>query len=258
PTLTPLPTYTFAPLPSPTEPQVDITAPSFVFGQAVSGQTLIAHRYGTGENILMLIGGVHGGWETNTTELMNELIAHFGENPTELLADTALIIIPVLNPDGAARGRVLEGRFNDHQVDLNRNWSCDWEPTAYFQNMEVSAGSEPLSEPETQALADLILQVHPKVVLLYHSAADGIFAGDCNDDDAGSEAMAVILGEATGYSYGSDFTAYRVTGTAPGWIAAQGIASADVELATWRTTEFDRNLRGVQALLCWLSSTCVS
>lgn len=255
PTLTPLPTYTFAPLPSPTEVTF---AASFVFGQTVAGRDLTAQRYGSGSQILMLVGGVHGGWETNTTELMNELIEHFGQNPGDLFPDTSLIIIPALNPDGAVRGRVLEGRFNDHQVDLNRNWGCDWEAKAYFQNREVSPGSAPFSEPETKALADLILQVRPSVVLLYHSAADGIFTGECNGEDAGSAAMAAILGKATEYSYGSDFSAYRVTGTAPGWIVAQGIASADVELATWRTSEFDRNLRGVQALLCWLSASCAS
>jgi hypothetical protein len=64
--------------------------------------------------------------------------------------------------------------------------------------------------------------------------------------------MSAVLGKATDYSYGSEFTSYPVTGTAPAWVAAQGIASADVELATWRTSEFERNLRGVMALQCWL------
>jgi hypothetical protein len=164
----------------------------------------------------------------------------------------ALWIVPALNPDGVARGRVLEGRFNDHGVDLNRNWGCDWEAVAYFQNREVSPGAAAFSEPETQTLAALILEVRPAVVLFYHSAADGIFTGTCNGDDAGAGGMAAELGEAAGYSYGETFSAYRVTGTAPSWVAAQGIASADVELATWRTTEFERNLRGMMALQCWV------
>ncbi|HEX2622687.1 MAG TPA: M14 family metallopeptidase [Phototrophicaceae bacterium] len=230
----------------------------FAFGQSVFGRELTALRLGDGDQMIMLVGGVHGGWEVNTSDLMNELITHFEQNPTGILPGISLMIIPVLNPDGASRGRVLEGRFNDHEVDLNRNWGCDWSSDAYFQSRKVSAGDAAFSEPETQALSTLILQVRPSVVLLYHSAADGIFTGHCNDDDAGSDAMAQILGDATGYSYGDSFTAYPVSGTAPDWITAQGIPSADVELATWRTTEFDRNLRGIMALQCWLTQSTPS
>lgn len=232
---------------------LSIISNTFSFGQSVFGRNLMAHRLGSGEKVIMLVGGIHGGWETNTVELMNELIAHFETTPGDLLPGISLLLIPALNPDGAARGRTLEGRFNDHQVDLNRNWDCGWEGVAYFQNREVSPGASAFSEPETQALSSLILQVRPAVVLFYHSAADGVFAGSCNGQDAGSEAMAAVLGEATGYSYGASFTAYPVTGTAPSWVAAQGIPSADVELATWRMPEFERNLRGVMALQCWLT-----
>jgi predicted deacylase len=226
---------------------------SFVFGQSVFGRNLTAQRLGSGEKIMMLIGGIHGGWESNTVELMQELIAHFQTTPSDLLPGMSLLIIPMLNPDGVSRGRTLEGRFNDHGVDLNRNWDCGWKPVAYFQNREVDPGDRAFSEPETQALSGLISQVRPAVVLFYHSAADGVFAGNCNGTDAGSEAMAAVLGEATGYSYGAAFSSYPVTGTAPSWVAGQGIPSADVELATWRTSEFERNLRGVMALQCWIA-----
>jgi hypothetical protein len=97
----------------------------------------------------------------------------------------------------------------------------------------------------------LILEIRPATVLFYHSAASGIFEGDCGGDFGGAQ-MARVLGEATGYSYGADFSAYPVTGTAPSWVNAQGIPTADVELATWETSEFERNLRGVAAVQCWL------
>jgi hypothetical protein len=162
-----------------------------------------------------------------------------------------LIFVPALNPDGLTKGRVLEGRFNDQRVDLNRNWGCGWEPIAYFQEREVSPGQSAFSEPETQALAALILQERPSAVLFYHAAANGIFSGECAGQDANSAAMSTVLSDATGYPYGDDFSEYVVSGTAPEWVASQGIASADVELASATETEFERNLRGVMALQCW-------
>lgn len=222
----------------------------FIFGQSALRRELVAWRFGSSPTTLMLVGGVHGGWESNTTQLMNELIQHFQANPQDAL--TSIIIIPALNPDGASLGRVLEGRFNGHLVDLNRNWGCGWEETAYFRSQEVSPGAAPFSEPETGALSQLISDIRPATVLFYHSAADGVFAGDCGDSRGVSEAMSAVLGEATGYSYGARFSAYPVTGTGPAWVSSIGIPSADVELETWQTSEFERNLRGIMAVQCWL------
>lgn len=230
---------------------------AFVFGQSAGGLDLWARRLGDGERLLMLVGGIHGGWETNTSELMHMLVTHFEGSPAGILPGMMLVVVPVLNPDGATLGRTVEGRFNGNGVDLNRNWGCGWQSQAYFQSRVVSAGSEPMSEPETQALAALINDQRPDVVLMYHSAASGVYAGGCEGETGSvgeelSEAMSAVLGQATGYSYGSDFSAYPVTGTAPAWIASLGIASADVELATWRQPEFERNLRGVMAVQCWI------
>jgi hypothetical protein len=248
PTETLLPTYTALPL---LETPIPLNG-TFSFGQSVLGTPLTAHRLGTGAKVIVLVGGIHGGWEVNTTQLMNELIAHYQANPAQIQPGVSLLIVPQLNPDGAARGRVLEGRFNQHLVDLNRNWGCGWQATAYFRSQVVDPGGSAFSEPETQALSELILNTRPSVVLFYHSAADGIFAGDCGDFAGISESMVAVYGRASGYPYEASFSDYPVTGTAPAWVTAQGIPSADVELSTWRETEFDRNLRGIQALQCWL------
>lgn len=255
--LIPLPTVpaaqvTDAPTLTLSHPAARALPDAFTFGQSVQGRDLTARRFGTGENLIMLVGGIHGGWESNTVELMNALIAHYEAAPSDVLEGITLVIVPALNPDGAVLGRTVDGRFNANRVDLNRNWDCGWEPTAFFRSTEVSPGRTPFSEPESAALASLILEVRPRVVLFYHSAANGVYEGDCGGDFGGAE-LARVLGEATGYSYGSDFSAYPVTGTAPAWVNAQGIPSADVELATWQEPEFERNLRGVKAVQCWIA-----
>lgn len=80
----------------------------------------------------------------------------------------------MLNPDGLVRGRTAEGRFNGNQVDLNRNWGCDWSATAYWQQRTVDPGERPFSEPETAALSVFMQSTRPVAALFYHAAANGI------------------------------------------------------------------------------------
>lgn len=224
---------------------------SFPIGRSAQGRDILAWRFGEGERILLLVGGMHTGFEVNTVELINELIAYYEGAPAEILPGISLIFIPVANPDGLTQGRALDGRFNANRVDLNRNWGCEWSAEAYFQSQTVNPGARAFSEPETQALSVFIRQIQPRAVIFYHSAADGIFAGNCGDDH-GSAELAAVLGEATGYSYSKPFTAYPVSGTAASWVDGQGIPAVDLELSSGRDTQFERNLKGIQAAQSWL------
>jgi hypothetical protein len=224
---------------------------SFVVGYSAGGDPIVAQVRGTGAKILMLVGGIHGGWESNTVELIQALTAHFTLNPNDVVPGVTLLFIASANPDGLRRGRDLTGRFNGNGVDLNRNWGCEWSSQAEWREGPVDPGARAFSEPETLAIATLIQQIHPATVLFYHSAADGIFEGNC-DGTSHSMEMVSIYGEATGYTYGQPFSAYTVTGTASNWVDGQGIPAADVELQRWQDPEFTRNLNGVMALQCWL------
>lgn len=226
------------------------TSTDYIFGASVQGRTLVARIIGQGDTALMFVGAIHGGWEANTAQLVSELIAYFEANPEQILPGIRLILIPVLNPDGLILGRTLEGRFNANGVDLNRNWGCDWAPTAVFRDTPVNPGASAFSEPESVALAAYIVQVRPAVVLFYHSAANGIFAGDCVNGGV-SDDMSALYGAAAEYSFGAAFTSYPVTGTAATWVDGIGIPSADVELQTTDSTDFMRNLAGIMALQCW-------
>ncbi len=239
------------PSPPPTSPPTrPPTGSAFVVGRSGEGRDILAWRFGTGERVLLLVGGLHAGYEANTVTLVNELIAHFEAAPGDVLPGITLVLIPAANPDGLARGRQAAGRFNAAGVDLNRNWSCGWSAEAYWRTERVDPGPHPLSEPETQALAALAQVLKPAAAVFYHSAARGVFAGDCGGAD--SAGLAAALGEAAGYPYGRPFTAYRVTGTAPNWFDGQGIPAVDVELTGTRDSEFVRNLRGVMAVQRWL------
>lgn len=216
-----------------------------IIGRSVEGRSITARRFGTGEKILLFVGGIHGGTEANTIRLMEQLIAHFSAQPQDVLTGLSLVFVPNANPDGLNANT----RFNANTVDLNRNWGCGWSAEARWRNESVNAGTAPFSEPETQALSDFIRMQKPSVVLFYHSAAGGVFAGNC--ERFVSDEMAAVLGEATGYHYGVSFSAYPVTGTAAAWVDSQGIPAADVELFTSTETELTRNLAGIMALQRW-------
>jgi predicted deacylase len=223
-------------------------------GPSTGERDILAYRYGDGDNVIMLVGGVHGGWEANTVTLMEELRAHFAANPDDIAPGFSVMIVPALNPDGLAVGADIQGRFNGAGVDLNRNWACGWEPEAVWREGPVDPGARPFSEIETRALAAFIQQVDPVAVLFYHSAASGVFAGDCprRPGPNRSRELSAVYGDAAGYTSGVAFSAYPVSGTAPSWVDGLGIPSADVELSSSSDPQTERNLRAVLAVQCWL------
>src|SRR3989344_7058395 len=94
-------------------------------------------------------------------------------NPSLIADNLKVTVIPVLNPDGlskvvTASGKFatldvntdntlqVSGRFNANNVDLNRNFDCDWQPNATWQKKTVSGGSVLFSEPESLALKNYV------------------------------------------------------------------------------------------------------
>ena len=232
-------------------------------GASAGGRPLTSYRFGYGSQTLILVGGIHGGYEWNTIVLAYQLIDYFLENPGRIPANVSLYIIPSANPDGqfvvtGVDGRFAPqdvvgdtdpGRFNANQVDLNRNWSCGWQAEALWGDTLVSGGTVPFSEPETAALRRFILRENPEMVLFWHSKADGIYIGGCDEPSQPAKEIAEIYGRASGYRVNERFTAYPVSGDASDWLASQNIPSFTVELKTHSQTDYSENLAGVLALL---------
>jgi protein MpaA len=78
--------------------------------------------------------------------------------------DVDFWLVENVNPDGVAAGT----RVNAHGIDLNRNFPWHWRK--HGKGTEHWSGPRPLSEPESRALAHLLLRVRPKLVLWYHQA----------------------------------------------------------------------------------------
>ncbi len=234
-----------------------------IVGSSVEGRPIEAYRFGYGTDVLVFVGGIHGGYEWNTILLAYEAIDYFSEHPNAIPDNITLYIIPAANPDGlhwvtGKNGRfspedvaeiTIPGRFNANEVDLNRNWDCEWQSTSMWSSREVSAGEQPFSEPETRALRNFFLRRDPEVVVFWHSKADGVYAGGCEDLYLPSYEIGEIFAEASDYNLHEKFDAYPVTGDASDWLATQQIPSFTVELVEHDKTEWRQNWAGMLALL---------
>ena len=239
-------------------PAVVAIGEPMVIGYSFGGRPLEVYRFGQGETPVVLVGGIHGGYEANSVELARRFIDYFRAGAA-LPSQITLHIVPDANPDGSAltaaavaanpTADALSGRFNGRGVDLNRNWDCLWSPVAFWRDQPISGGSAPFSEPETQALRDYLIAAGPALVVFFHSAAGAIYGSGCPESDPVGLAWADIYGQASGYPVYPIFDHYAITGDASDWLSTQGIASFTVELTDHEDIEWERNLAGAAAVI---------
>lgn len=256
---------------APTVPLAATTTPAWptseVIGKSVQGRAITAYTYGTGPAHILLVGGMHGGYEWNAVLLAYQMMDYIKANPSSVPSNISVTIIPSLNPDGvyAVTGKEgaftaadvspsaavdASGRFNADKVDLNRNFGCNWQATSTWQNRIESAGTSAFSEPESAALRDFIGKEKPVSVVFWHSASGSVYASECNGGILpGTLDVMNAYAKASGYSAVKSFDAYPITGDSEGWLASIGIPAVTVELTSHTAVEFAQNLAGVKALL---------
>jgi len=110
------------------------------------GPTNAAHR-------VLVVGCIHG------NESAGIAVAQQLER-SRLPGGIAIWLVPDANPDGVAR----DTRGNADGVDLNRNFPYRWRPLGGVYD----SGPHALSEPETVALASLVLRVRPTLSIWFH------------------------------------------------------------------------------------------
>ena len=147
PTITPNPRSTMIVVQTPTPFVLEGGTRPIVIGYSVSGRPIEVYTFGNGERQRMIVAGIHGGYEWNTIALADELLEYINENPDVIPSDVTLYILRNLNPDGDARDRGIDGRVNDHGVDLNRNfptnWASDWDRDGCWNYGPTTGGTVP-------------------------------------------------------------------------------------------------------------------
>lgn len=237
-----------------------------VIGTSVQRRAIDAYTYGNGKTRLLLVGGIHGGYEWNSVLLAYAFMDYLDTHPEIIPSNLSVTIIPSANPDGLFKvigkgGRftvadVLSsadqspGRFNANGVDLNRNFDCRWQSNGVWQWRTVSAGTVPFSEPESRAIRDFVLRARPAIAVFWHSQSNAVYASQCEKGIL-SETIFVMnaYSKAARYSAVKVFDAYATTGAADDWMASINIPAITVELKTRDTIEWDKNLAGIKALL---------
>ena len=224
-----------------------------VIGQSVNGADITAYNFGNAANEVVLIAGVHGSYSENTSNLAQELMSYFADNESAVPANTRVTIIPTVNPDGIVAGGTT-GRFNANNVDLNRNFGCDWAPTSKWRDQEVSGGTAPYSEPEALAVRDYISEVNPVGAIVWFAAEGKVYPSACEGEPSNdSISLAGVFADASGYGVEREFDAYQINGDMVNWMADEGIPAISVLLTDRTNVEFEKNLAGVQAALATLA-----
>ena len=239
-----------------------------IIGTSAGGNAITAYHFGNGTTTeLLFVGGIHGGYEWNTALVAFQLMDYLKASPSAIPVNVQVTVIPVLNPDGLSKvvGTTtrfsaadvsssqevqVSGRFNGNTVDLNRNFDCDWQTTGTWQNKSVSGGTAAFSEPESKAIRDYIQAHSPAAVVVWYSAAGGVFASNChNGVSAKTRALMKTYADASGYRGYDNFDFYAITGDMTNWLAKINIPTISVLLTNHTDTEWSKNQAGIKALL---------
>jgi hypothetical protein len=244
-------TETDTPIPTDLPTQTSLYTEKTVIGRSASGRDLHMTVIGyPGEKALVVVGAIDGS-QTDTTSLINDLISRLESDPTQIPPDALLYLIPGINPDGS--------RLNRNGVDLNRNWDTfDWrsnppQPGA-AGGVPGAGGSRPFSEPETQALRDVILgiknQGHELVLLVLHSSVrrgDLIYPAFVSAEaHAPSVILAREMGTALNYTFDTSWDDYQTPGEAIDWVAMNGFPAVDI---VWQKGETPSMNKLIDALV---------
>jgi len=191
--------------------------------------------------------------------IIDELVSGWYTNPEiqSLLETTEVIVVPIVNPDGYEYTYAIGGerfwrknrRDNNGScegVDLNRNWSHDWnggDSTSTNTCSEVYVGPSAFSEPESQAMRDLVLSLPNLVAHIdFHSYSQLVLEPWASSYDppprenivkslsnAMSDAIYGVHGETYVAGTGGDLL-YLADGIFPDWTTEQGALSYTIEL----------------------------
>ncbi|MEF3275879.1 MAG: DUF2817 domain-containing protein [Chloroflexus sp.] len=234
-----------------TAPAQTVPIRTVELGRSAEGRPIEAVIFGDGPRKLVVIGATHGAPEANTYRLALALIDYFRVHPTAVPPEVRLVIIPLLNPDGMARG----WRFDAAGVDLNRNMdtshdACpdnDWQQRVQGARGIISdtGGPYPESQVESRLIRAFLLDAAGAIFL--HSNAGLVFPASCEHPP--SIAMAQTYAAAAGYEYARFWDRYTITGGMHDWAGGLGIAAITPELITGDQPEVAENLAGLLAVL---------
>ncbi len=184
-------------------------------GQSVQGRPILLTTVGRGPRQVIWVGGIHGDEREGAvaTERLPDELRFFGDSADKV----TLHMVQNLNPDGTAMGR----RGNANGIDLNRNFPAD-----NFNTEDPRYGEEPLSQPESKILHDLILSVEPDLVVVAHAWRGDHFI----NYDGPAERSAILFSTLSDYPVRPSDTISATPGSLGSWVGVDlGISILTLE-----------------------------
>jgi predicted deacylase len=170
-------------------------------GRSVEARPLRVRTVGYGPRRVLWLGGIHG----NEPEGSIATAALPADFLAAGLADrVTLTILEDVNPDGRAN----KTRGNARGIDLNRNY-----PARNFVPSK-DRGAEPLSEPESRVLHDLILTAMPDLVIVCHAWSDRQFI----NFDGPARELAQRFADLSGYPLVASGAINATPGSLGSWV----------------------------------------
>ncbi len=175
------------------------------FGTSVGGRQLAALKISDNvatdedEAEILFDGGIHGdeiGCSENLIRFARDLCYSYNNDQeiTDLINNREIWLYIMVNPDG----RVAGTRYNQHGVDLNRDWGYMWDGWGY------STGA--YSQPESKALRSCMLNNQFVIHTAYHSGTEYIsypwsYRSDSCPDKPHIDYLASVYSNLSGYGF---------------------------------------------------------
>lgn len=242
-------------------PKIPANLTPKTLGKSVNNELINCYELGNGSIKILYAFGIHGN-EVGTVKLAYHLL-NWVKDQKELLKSFKIFVLPCLNTDGYKLAQKnpkyfrggKTGRFNSHNVDLNRNF-----PTPNFQkksvwsfgknfseSSEVYCGEVGNSEPEIKALTNFIENEKIKILFVFHNAGREVM-GNKNDL---SQKITKIFCEKTDFKYVSnkEWAVLKQTGTAKEWCDIHKIAYVEVEGSTRWGSDWKKQKNAIRLTL---------
>lgn len=211
---------------------------SGIAGRSALGRNIPYLKLGRSEDSVLFVATVHGS-EHITTNIILMFLEQLclslkndgfieGLNAKKAMQGRSLIVVPVVNPDGAeisihgssgagslsskiekiSGGDTLHWNANARGVDINHNFDASWQ---VLSNMEKRAGIygpaptrfggfTPMSEPETLALTELCNTYVIRHCVALHSQGEVIYWTYGSKTIPRAQKMAEIMATSSGYA----------------------------------------------------------
>lgn len=168
----------------------DITEVSSI-GKTLEGRDILAIKISDNPQIdekepVLLVNAMHHAREVMTPEITTDMIEYLVSNygnkseVTSWVDQTEIWVVPMFNMDGNNKMWTEDSMWrkntrDGHGVDLNRNYPQGWNTcngSSSNVNSDSYRGAAPGSEPETQAMMNLVAKIKPVFNISYHSYSE--------------------------------------------------------------------------------------